>query len=219
MVGPIVEICLTSLKCENGKHKYLGIECYSSNHLLYCILSFAILILNLFRSFLYSFYCNEIELITANLNGNLNRINCNYELFSLISKVVIFLFGFYVKKYEKNYLLAMIYEGYIFLNCLIMSIYVYKNVYYYNDVINYINFFGWYFSSWYSFCVFLKTVFNLNGISSIIIIGWVIIGCSFYKAHKIKEYLLLTNSNIFEFIHPISGRNVLIECSSNFDIL
>ena len=199
MIGPIVEICFTCTLCENGRHIYLGNACYSSNHLLLCIISFVLLLLSLFMSFFYSVFCNEIELITANLNGNLNRINCNYELFGLISKVIIFLFGFSVKIYANNDLIKIIYEGYIFLNCLIMSIYVYKNVYYYNDIINYIHFFGWYFSTWYSFCVFLKTVFNLNGVSSLIIIGWVIIGLSFYKAHKIKEYLLLTNSNIFEF--------------------
>ena len=199
MIGPIVEICLACLLCENGKHKYLGQTCYSSLHILYCIISFVLLILSLFMSFLYAFFCNEIELITTNLNGNLNRINCNYELYGLISKISIFIFGFYIKKHANNDLLKIIYEGYIFLNCLIMSIYAYKNVYYYNEVINYINFFGWYFSSWFSFCVFLKTAFNLSGVSSIIIIGWVIIGVSFYKAHKIKEYLLITNSNIFEF--------------------
>ena len=199
LIGPIVQICLTCLLCENGKHKYSGKTCYSSDHLSRCIMSFVLLILSLFMSYLYSYFCNEIELITANLNGNLNRINCKYEIFGLISKVFIFLFGFYVKKYESNNILKIIYEGYIFMNCLIMSIYVYKNVYYYNDIINYINFFGWYFSSWYSFCVLLKTVFKLSGVSSIIIIGWVIIGLSFYKVHKIKEYLLLTNSNIFEF--------------------
>jgi hypothetical protein len=141
LIGPIIEICLTCLLCENGKHKYLGKTCYSSDHLLRCIMSFVILILSLFISFLYSYFCNEIELITANLNGNLNRINCKYEIFGLISKVFIFLFGFYVKKYENNDILKMVYEGYIFVNCIIMSIYVYKNVYYYNDIINYIHFF------------------------------------------------------------------------------
>ena len=87
MIGPIVEICLACLLCENGKHKYLGQTCYSSGHILLCILSFVLLILSLFMSFLYAIFCNEIELITTNLNGNLNRINCNYELYGLISKI------------------------------------------------------------------------------------------------------------------------------------
>lgn len=40
MIGPLVEICLTCMLCENGQFKYLGKACYSSEHLIYCIVSF-----------------------------------------------------------------------------------------------------------------------------------------------------------------------------------
>ena len=49
------------------------------------------------------------------------------------------------------------------------------------------------------------------------LIGTSILGDKKYGGNKAKRLYL--HSNIFEFIHPISGRNVLIECSSNFDIL
>ena len=49
------------------------------------------------------------------------------------------------------------------------------------------------------------------------LIGTSILGDKKYGGNKAKRLYL--HSNIFEFIHPISGKNVLIKCSSNFDIL
>lgn len=49
------------------------------------------------------------------------------------------------------------------------------------------------------------------------LIGTSILGDKKYGGNKAKRLYL--HSNIFEFIHPISGRNILIKCSSNFDIL
>lgn len=49
------------------------------------------------------------------------------------------------------------------------------------------------------------------------LIGTSILGDKKYGGNKAKRLYL--HSNILEFVHPISGRNVLIKCSSNFDIL
>jgi len=49
------------------------------------------------------------------------------------------------------------------------------------------------------------------------LIGTSILGDRKYGGNKAKRLYL--HSNILEFIHPISGKNVLIKCSSNFDIL
>ena len=197
-IGPSVNILLISTWCENGSHIYLGSTCYTTSHLIYFIISIIIFLLSFVISFIYSFYCNEIELITTNLSGSNARINCNYELLCLISKIIIFILGFYVRTNNKE-ILKLIYEIYIFVNSLIMSIYIYKNVYYYNDVINYLNMFGWLFSIWFSFCILLKTVFHLKYITNLIIIGWLIISISLYKTYKMKEYSLITEVNIFEF--------------------
>jgi hypothetical protein len=107
--------------------------------------------------------------------------------------------GYFVKRNENIFLVKLIFEIYIFINCIIMSIYVYKNIYYYNNLINYISFFGWYFSSWFSFCIILKTSLKLGNITNLIIIGWIVISLVFYKAHLLKEYSLITEENIFEF--------------------
>ena len=199
--GPILEIFLYSFWCENGTHVLLNVSCFSNkDHLLSFIFSVVEFLISLSISLLYSFYCNEIGLITTNIRGNMARINCNYELFCLISKLLIFITGFIAKKRNKETLLyKLMNEILIFIISLIMSIYVYKNIYYYNNLINYINFFGWYYTAWFSFCITLKTALKLENVTTLIIIGWIIIGFAFYKAHKIKEYSLITEENIFEF--------------------
>ena len=215
--GSIISFFLINTRCENGSHVYLGYSCYSGMHLIYFIFSIIILLLSVILSFIYSFYCNEIDLITTNINSCNARIDCNYEVFCLVSKIIIFFIGFYVRIYNKE-LLKLIYEIIIFFNSLIMSIYIYKNVYYYNDIINYLNFFGWVFSSWFSFNVLLKTIFHLECITNLIIVGWLIIVISFYKALKMTEYALITSYNIFEFktIKSIEMyKNILINKMSN----
>ena len=96
IIGPVVVISLMSIWCENGNHKYLKVNCFSnSGHLLFTILSFIMLLLYIFISFSFSFYCNEIDLLSTNSKNSVSRINCNYELFCLISKIFIFIFGFF----------------------------------------------------------------------------------------------------------------------------
>jgi hypothetical protein len=90
-------------------------------------------------------------------------------------------------------------ESFIIFIFLIMSIYVYKNVYYYNEIINKINFYGWIISVWLSFCVLLKILLNIKSISIIILIGCVFIIISFNKLFQMKLYSLITEINLFEF--------------------
>lgn len=49
------------------------------------------------------------------------------------------------------------------------------------------------------------------------LIGTSILGDKKYGGNKAKRLYL--HSNILEFIHPVSGKNVCIKCNSNFDIL
>ena len=49
------------------------------------------------------------------------------------------------------------------------------------------------------------------------LIGTSILGDKKYGGNKAKRLYL--HSNILEFIHPVSGKNVYIKCSSDFDIL
>jgi len=207
LIGPAIEICLTSVYCEDNTHKYLKVACFSNKtHLIYTILSFITMIIYIFIIFIYSFYCNEIGSIKIYDNNNTNRINCNYEIYCLVSKVSIFIFGFFFYKcdYEedRDFLFKILYESFIFIVCLIMSIYTFKNVYFYNEIINMINHYGWFLSAWFSFGVIFKTIFNIMGISNFIVIGWIIIIYTFNRIYKLQENSLLTKTDVFEFNNP-----------------
>ena len=223
LLGPVINILLTSTWCDNGIHKYLRTSCYKTNqHLVITILSILTIYHYLVVCVVYSFYCNEIDLIIMNNNDNNTRVSCNYEVYFLISKVSIFFFGFffYIMDYEEeeDRLIKLLYEGFIFLNCLIMSIYTYKNVYFYNKDINFINHFGWFFCTWFTLCILLKSALNLTGVSNFITIGWIIITYVLNKEYLIKENLIITDSNIFEFnnIKSIETyKNILLKNLSN----
>ena len=87
------------------------------------------LLLYLIVSFVHLFYLNKIDLIMkTNLKDNTTRINCNYEIYCLILKIIIFIFYFFVNIKKDNSLYKYIYECFIIINFLIMSIYTYKSV-------------------------------------------------------------------------------------------
>ena len=110
LIGPAVEICLTSIYCEDQIHKYLKVTCFSNKtHLIYTILSFVAMIIYIFIILIYSFYCNEIGSIKTHDNDKTTRIQCNYEIYCLVSKISIFIFEFFftnviMKKIEIFYL-------------------------------------------------------------------------------------------------------------------
>ena len=168
------------------------------------------LLLYLIISFIYSFYLNKIYLIRkTNLKDNTTRINCNYEIYCLILKIIIFIFFFENIK-KDNSIYKYIYECFIIINCLIMSIYTYNNVYFYNNIINKINHVGWYISTWFIFCIIIQTLLNIRYMPIAIILGWIIIIISYYIIEDINEKSLIIKTNIFEF-----KNNILIEIYKN----
>jgi len=99
-----------------------------------------------------------------------------------------------------------------------MTIYTYKNVYYFNTIINNIIHFGWCFSYFFSICIFLKTLLKLKVISNFIILCSLIIIIALYKSDRINDYLLITEQNVFEFKNVKSietYKNILLKKLNN----
>jgi len=200
LLGPSVEISLLSFWCENSQHKIFKIKCYSNKaHLSNIIFSILILVLYILISFMYSLYCNEIGTIFANDIEKSIRIHSKYENLFNIIKIIIYILYFILKIKGNTFIFKIIYESCILVFYLIMFIYSYKYVYYYNNIINYIIYFGWSFNFWLSLCIICKIVFNLGNISVFICFGWIIIAILIYRYNKMKEFLLLSGSDIFEF--------------------
>ena len=200
LLGPCIEICLLSFWCEDNQHKIFKIKCYSGKtHLSNVIFSIFILVLYILVSFMYSLYCNQIGTIFANGNEKTIRIHSNYENLYNIIKIIIYILYFILKTKGNNFITKIIYESCILVLCLIMFTYSYKYVYYYNNIINYIIYLGWSFNFWFSLCILFKILFNLDNLSVFICIGWIIIGILIYRYNKMKEFLLISGSDIFEF--------------------
>ena len=161
--------------------------------------------------FIYSFYCNKIDLIRkTNLKDNTIRINCNYEIYCLIIKIIINIFYFFVNIKKDNSLYIFIYEFTILIICLILAIYTNQNVYYYNNIINKVNQLGWYITTLFVFCVLIINLLKIVHSSVVILLGWIIIIILDYKLNKMNEYSLIIKTNIFNF-----KNNKLVETYKN----
>ena len=199
LIGPAIEICLFSFLCEDGNQKIYNLKCYSNpTHYKYKIISIIIMLFYILISFLYAKYFNEIGSISTNINEKFIRINSKYEIFCLISKIFIFAFYYFYRIKNNSYLISLLYETFIFFISISMFIYVNKYLYYNNNAFNYINYFGWFFISWFSFFLSFKILFDLNNISLFIIIGWILIIFLVYKNNTLKEFKLLAETNIFD---------------------
>ena len=204
LIGPTIFISLMSLYCENNMHKYLNVLCFhNSKHLIILILSFLMSLLYILVSFIFSFFYYQIGLIGIDFNNGLVRTFSNYELFCLVLKIIIFIFRFLLTR-KSNMIYKIIYEIFIILNCFIMSIYSYKNVFYFNNCINNINHIGWNISCWFSICILLKNLLNIKVISISIIVGSFLIIIISIEIQKINQHPLFYDKKNFEFKNIIN---------------
>jgi len=197
-IGPIVQVSILATNCQNGIHKYLNTSCYSdSTHLIFAFLSLFNLIFFIGWSIILSIYYNEIGSI--NETKILSRINTNYEVYTNLSKISMFIFAYFVKfngSDNTNYRLIL--QIYMMINCVSFSIYVYKSVLFYDSRINSTILYGWIFVSWFSIVILFKTILKINDTSIFHIVGWLIISAIVYFLEEFKEENLLTDFNIFE---------------------
>ena len=200
IIGPIVNICLLFSKCHNKKHDFLNIECFTNiTHVLISVASVINLIFFLLFSLAMSLYYNEIGTLS---NANVKtRINCNYEIFSNIAKIIIFIMQYIFLNYvnfEKHEKVLLIFQGYIFINCCGFTYYVYKTVFFQDQRMNLMVHFGWLFTAWFSLAIFVKTLCKISDITIFMISGWIILGIIYYFILKFREEYLITDFNILE---------------------
>jgi len=203
-IGPIVQISILVTKCPNGRHYYLGDACYSNGtHIIFTIISLINLIYWVSSSIILSIYFNEIGSI--NETKVLARVNTNYEIYTNISKISMFIFAYLIKHLNPDQTMEnqdntyrLILQIYMMINCCAFSIYVYKSVLFYDVRINATILYGWIFVSWFSVVIFLKSLLKINDTSIFHLVGWLIISAIIYYFKELKEEYLLTDFNIFE---------------------
>ena len=101
LIGPIVQVCLMCIDFTDNIHEYLKLKCFSdSTHLFYSILSFFNLLFYLILTIILGIYYNEIGSI--NENKITSRVNCNYEMYMSISKIIMFVLGYIIEFLTTN---------------------------------------------------------------------------------------------------------------------
>ena len=196
-ICPLINIMMTIIHCEKGKHKYLEIKCYQGKHLFYLIISLFLLIILLTYSFILSLFYYEIGTIQE--KNYLCRTNCYYEtLENILSELCFFSSYIIIHHLSGKRIYRIIYQGIILSNCIIIAIYFNYTVFYYNHSLNLISINGWYFTIWYLFLLLTKELIGIHNILLPLLIGWIIIGVINYFFYETKILKCLTESNIFE---------------------
>jgi len=198
IIGPITQICIMFTNCENGKHKYLHVTCFSDiSHSLISLASIVNFIFFLLFSLAMSLYYNEIGTLS---NANVKtRINCNYEIYANIAKIIINVLEYIIENHtNKSKILLILLEAYIFLNALVFSFYVYKSVLFHDERMNLIVHFGWVFTAWFALVVTIKTTLEIEDSTVFVIFGWLMIGIIYYYIILSNNEYYVTDFNILE---------------------
>ena len=198
IIGPIINISLTSIVCVNGNHIFLGSKCFSStSHILVFIAGVISIIFHLFFSIFISIYYSDI----GNMGdyGPMTRVNCNYEIYANLSIIFLFVVHFVLKFYlEQKRLYFIIWELVIFFFCTIFAIYIFKFVFFYKSSKNFIIHASAPMTLWFSLLVLLKQLLKLKDTTIFQIIGLFMIFFAIYIYLNIKQSHMITDFNIFD---------------------
>ena len=198
IIGPITQICIMFTNCSGGMHKYLKTKCFSdTSHVLISFASIFNFIFYLLFSLAMSLYYNEIGTLS---NANVKtRINCNYEIYANIAKIIIYILEYVIENHtNKSKLLLILLEAYIFLNSLFFSYYVYKTVLFHDERMNLIVHFGWVFTAWFSLVITIKTALNIEDSTIFIVFGWLMLGYIYHQIIISNNEYYVTDFNILE---------------------
>ena len=202
LIGPIVQTSLLSTYCIDGTHKYLHVECYKHwQHIVFMVISMFNLVFFVIISIGLSIYYNEIGSI--NETKATSRINCNYEVYSNIAKIIMFILSYFIKTYthddgNNSKVYIIIVHTTIFIVSLIFVFYVYKTVLFDDNRINITILFGWAFISWSTLVLGVKTLLDVADTTLFHFVGWGVIAIIVFLLREYKEEYLLTDFNIFE---------------------
>ena len=198
IVGPMINISLTSIVCKNGNHIFLGTKCFSSpSHIMAFIASVISLLFHLVFSIILSIYYFDI----GNMGeyGSMTRVNCNYEMYANFIMIFLFVVHFIINFFlDKKRLYLIIWEIVIFVSCIIFTVYIFKFIFFYKGSKNYIVHVGPAMTLWFSLMVLLKQLLKISDTTIFQLIGLIMIMLAVYMYTKIKLDYMITDFNIFD---------------------
>ena len=199
--GPAIKILFYKLLC----YKEIKIYLCPINNLwsIFSLINFFIYtIFIICSSFAISFFYNDIGFINS---SNVKCIiNNNFTCIIVMIRLFYFICYYLIENFLNNYIIRnnniiiLIYNLFLLVFNIFISIYTYRKLYYYNHYINTLFHYGFYYLTWFSFCIFLKNLIQIKDITLFIILGLIIITIGFYYNNKNRYFKLITEFNIFE---------------------
>ena len=198
LIGPTINLCLSALICKNGNHIYLDSKCFSSiSHLIVFSASTITLLFHFIFSIILSIYYSDVGNIGE--FGTMTRVSCFFEIYSNLTIILLFVCHFLLKFYlDSQRLYLILWELILFIFCSIFSIYIFKFVFFYNILKNYIIYIGAFHLDWYILVILLKQVLEIYDITAFQIIGTIVIVIINFSYFKIKLSYMIYEFNIFD---------------------
>ena len=198
LVGPILMICLIPFKCKSGFNNILNTECLTKGeNFIYIILSIINLLSYLGIAILVAIFYKEIGKIGSYTPKI--QIKTNFELYSGLLKILIFIIFFIYNNFLDNKkIYILLYHLIIFIILCTFSCYIYKRVYFYDNIMNCLIQLGGFLSLWFCLGITLKDIFEFKRMSLFILFGWIIISILTINIFNYNKSQLLLSTNIFE---------------------
>ena len=194
--GPTINILIYKFFCHEGTKTYLC-PFKEFGHITLSIINIIFLVIFLVGIYIATLYANDIGCITGT---NIRcKINNNYTTIIIMAKIVYFFLYFFIEQFHhKKEFFILIYEAFIMLTNIIISIYTYRELFYYNNYINAWFHYGWKYTTWFSICIFMKNLIKIKDITLFVLFGLIIITIALYFNNKHRNFELITEFNIFE---------------------
>ena len=199
--GPAIQILFYKLFCYKEAKTYLC-PFKSLWNIILLIIFFIYAIFIIYSSFIISFFYNDIGCI--NSSNVKSIINNNYTNIIVMIKLLYFICYFFIEHFfndnimKNNNIILLIYNLFLLVLNIFISIYTYRKLYYYNHYINTLFHYGFHYITWFSLCIFLKNLLFIKDTTLFIILGSIIITIGFYFNDKNRYFKLITEFNIFE---------------------
>ena len=155
--GPAIQILFYTTQCYNGK-EYYRCPITGLKKILEVIFTYIYILIVIICVLISTFYINDIGCI----NGSNIRCKINNSYTTIIVMIKLAFFIFYITLSflidDENHFSFLAYRSLFVIANIYISIYSYNELFYYNNIINSFFHYGWYYTTWYSICIFLKKI-------------------------------------------------------------
>ena len=196
--GPTIHTLFYNFFCQDETHIYIC-PIKSTWNIAYFVIIIIYALFVIIGVITATLYINDIGCINA--SDVRCKLNDNYTTVIVSVKLSYFIFNFFLDKFinNNNYdIFILINHSFIMIFNLLMSIYTFNELYYFNKNINTWVHYGWYYTTWFSICIFMKKLIKINDITLFVIFGLLIITMGFHFNYRQRYLELITEFNFFE---------------------